>query len=75
LNRFERFLSEGDNLKRRTIKKTYINPTVDIIKVEARQLLTGSMTILYELQDSDPILSPEFDFQIEDNTLDDFDDF
>ena len=57
------------------MKKKYINPTVDIIKVEARQLLTGSMTILDELQDSDPILSPDFDFQMEDNTLTDFNDF
>ena len=57
------------------MKKKYINPTVDIIKVEARQLLTGSMTILEELQDSDPILSPEFDFQMEDAPLTDFNDF
>ena len=55
------------------MKKKYINPTVDIIKVEARQLLTGSMTILDELQDSDPILSP--DFQMEDDPLTDFNDF
>jgi len=57
------------------MKKKYINPTVDIIKVEARQLLTGSMTILDELQDSDPILSPDFDFQMEDDPLTDFNDF
>ena len=60
------------------MKKKYINPTVDIIKVEARQLLTGSMTILEELQDSDPILSPEFEddtFTDFDNSLTDFNDF
>jgi hypothetical protein len=68
------------------MKKTYINPTMNIVEIKAtHQLLAGSVTLAGELQVGDPILAREFeaapDFEDEsltdpdDDSLDDFDDF
>ena len=56
------------------MKKTYINPTMNIVEIKAtHQLLAGSVTLSGELQLGDPILSREFELapDFEDESLDD----
>ena len=58
------------------MKKTYINPTMNIVEIKAtHQLLAGSVTLAGELQPDDPILSREFeaDTDFEDESLGDYD--
>lgn len=59
------------------MKKTYINPAMDIVEIKAaNQLLAGSVTLNGELDSTDPILAPEFDdFDLTDTDVTDFDNF
>ena len=62
------------------MKKEYINPAMDIVKINAtQQLLAGSVTLAGELGSSDPILSRELDvtesFDLGDSDVTDFDNF
>ena len=59
------------------MKKTYINPAMDIVEIKAaNQLLAGSVTLNGDLGISDPILAPEFDdFDLTDTDVTDFDNF
>ena len=62
------------------MKKEYINPAMDIVKINAtQQLLAGSVTLAGELGSSDPILSRELDvtesFDLTDSDVTDFDNF
>ncbi len=45
-----------------TMKKTYINPEMVIIQMEAHQVLTQSAGISGTPQANEDALSPEFDF-------------
>ena len=62
------------------MKKEYINPAMDIVKINAtQQLLAGSVTLAGELGSTDPILSRELDvtesFDLTDSDVTDFDNF
>ena len=59
------------------MKKTYINPAMDIVEIKAaNQLLAGSVTLNGNLDDSDPILAPEFDdFELTETDATDFNNF
>ena len=63
------------------MKKEYINPAMDIVKINAtNQLLAGSVTLAGEsLESTDPILSRELDvtesFDLTDSDVTDFDNF
>ena len=48
-----------------TMKKTYINPEIEIVKIKAQQLLAGSTLGIdesVEITDESKLLSREFDF-------------
>ena len=53
-----------------TMKKTYINPEIEIVKIKAQQLLAGSTLGIdesVEITDESKLLSREFDFDDEED--------
>lgn len=52
------------------MKKTYINPEIEIVKIKAQQLLAGSTLGIdesVEITDESKLLSREFDFDDEED--------
>ena len=48
------------------MKKTYINPQIQVVKIQIQQMLAASPNGAYEEQGSGTQLSREFDFDFDD---------
>jgi len=50
----------------RNMKKTYINPTMEIVKIQTQQMLASSLDILEKEVDGSKALGRDYDFDDED---------